>query len=351
MNMLGAEAFLQEAGRKPVIDVRSPSEFAGGHIPGAVNIPLFDDAQRAVVGTLYKQSGRDASILKGLEIAGPRLAGFVQAARQLGKGNELLVHCWRGGMRSANMAWLFRLAGFQVDVLDGGYKAYRQFIRGKLGSFDRMVVLGGKTGSGKTAVLERLKRMGEQVLNLEEIAHHKGSAFGDLGQEDQPSSEQFENNLYQSVSRLDPAVVTFVEDESRGIGKLSIPDNFYQIMRSAAVVFLDVPKSERINRLVLEYSGFPRDRLAAAIQRIGKKLGGQNVKVAIEALETKDYATVADILLLYYDKAYMKGLSMREAERIFTLPVDADDPDTNAGLTIHLFETKVRSKYPGLARN
>lgn len=339
--MLQVEDFLRKASVKPVVDVRSPAEYAAGHIPGAFNIPLFDDEERIVVGTLYKNAGREVSILRGLDFVGPKLSGFIKKLKALGLDQEILMHCWRGGMRSENMAWLFRLVGYQVDLLDGGYKAYRSFIRAKLGDFNNIVILGGKTGSGKTDVLEHLNQKGYQVLNLEQIAHHKGSAFGDLGQKEQPNSEQFENNLFQKVDELDSENITFVEDESRGIGKLSLPDTFYNVMRISDVVFLDVPKGERVKRLVDEYADFPNEQLAAAVRRIGKKLGGQNVTMAIEALDRDDFNTVADILLYYYDKAYLKGLSIRDQATVYKLDVETDDAELNAGLVLNFYREKL----------
>lgn len=343
MNLIGPSEFILRAGTIPVVDVRSPAEYASGHIPGAVNIPLFDNEQRAEIGILYKRSGREESILRGLEIVGPKLADFIKAVRKLAPGRKVLVHCWRGGMRSANMAWLFELNGFEVSVLEGGYKAYRRYIREYLNGFGKLVVIGGKTGSGKTCVLEGIEKIGFQVIDLEKIAHHKGSAFGDLGQEPQPTTEQFENNLFQAAAGLEPGKITYVEDESRGIGKISIPDYFYKAMRSSHVIFLDVPKEERIKRLVQEYSGFPRERLASAINRIQKKLGGLNCKLALEALENNDFTTVTDILLTYYDRAYLKGLSMRSPDRISHIRVDHDDPEFNARIAVEYCEANLES--------
>jgi tRNA 2-selenouridine synthase len=345
MELLTPQNFLFKAGHTVVVDVRSPAEYAAGHIPGAVNMPLFDDGERADVGTIYKQKGREKSILRGLELAGPKLADFVKAASKFSREKQLLLHCWRGGMRSANMAWLLELAGFHTSLLEGGYKAYRHFIREQLGCFHRLVIIGGKTGSGKTEVLGYIRNLGFQVLDLEAIAHHKGSAFGDLGQETQPTNEQFENNLYQALSGLNPAEVIFAEDESRGIGRVSIPDPFFRAIRSSEVIFLDVPKKERIKRLVNEYSVFSRGRLEAAISRITDKLGGLNYSLALEALAGNDYSTVTDILLNYYDKAYLKGLSLRNPGKVSYLRVERDDPGKNAVQVIELYREKLAGKF------
>lgn len=341
---LSAKEFLAQSKGHAVFDVRSPSEYKAGHLPGAYSLPLFSDDERAAVGTLYKQLGRKESIMKGLELAGPKMADFVREVHRLAGGNRICMHCWRGGMRSKSMGWLMETAGYDVLLLEGGYKAYRRFIRESLGYFNHIVVLGGKTGSGKTAVIEEIKSRGRQVLDLEHIAHHKGSAFGDLGQEDQPTNEQFENNLYAAVSQLDKNEFTFLEDESRGIGRISIPNSFFYLMRSAEVIFLDVPRSERINRLVREYAEFPKERLASAISRISRKLGGLNTRQALEALGKDDFRSVADILLQYYDKAYMKGLSMRDQAKVSTLPVKQDDPVANARMVIDFFDASIRKE-------
>ena len=175
-----------------VLDVRSPSEFAQGHVPGAINLPLFDDAQRADIGTIYKNSGKDAAVLRGLRHAGLKMADLVVQAKAIAEGrNSVLVHCWRGGMRSQSVGWLLRTAGMDPLVLDGGYKAFRQFARATFEVPWNLRVISGLTGAGKTRVLLLLKDVGEQVVDLEGLANHRGSAFGGIGQPNQPSTEQF----------------------------------------------------------------------------------------------------------------------------------------------------------------
>ena len=342
MLYIDPEKFLSLSESHVIIDVRSPSEFSQGHIPGAVNIPLFDDEERKKVGTLYKQAGKQAAMLAGLDFVGPKMSQFVKQANKLAPGKDVLVHCWRGGMRSAGMAWLLKTADFKVSVLEGGYKAYRSFIRQKLGEEFKLMVLGGKTGSGKSEILDRLAGMGEQIIDLEKIAHHKGSAFGDLGQEKQPTNEQFENNLFDALRKLDRRKTIWVEDESRGIGFVGIPDLFYQQMRNAAVMFLDVPKPFRVKRLVKEYASFDPQQLENAIHRITKKLGGLNARLTIEALHQKDYATVADLLLVYYDKAYLKGLSFRDKNKVFKLLVEDEDPEIIAKSVLGFFHGNMK---------
>ncbi len=324
---LPANQFLQQARMTPIIDVRSPGEFAQGHIPGAINIPLFDNEERALVGTKYQQAGRDAAVMLGLELIGPKLADFVKAARKIAPKNEVLVHCWRGGMRSASFSWLLQTAGMRVaGILQDGYKAFRQEV---LQSFDKslpLIVLGGKTGSGKTAVLQEMARLGEQVIDLEMLAHHKGSSYGAIGEASQPTVEQFENDLYAALGHLDLSRRIWVEDESFTIGTVRIPRPFYNQIRQAPVVFLEVSKAERIKRLVSMYTGRDHHLLEEATQRIKKRLGGQHYARALEALKSRDYTTVADITLNYYDKAYLFGLEDRESGTIHRLETSTENP-------------------------
>ncbi len=338
MQYIGPEEFLSLSENIPVIDVRSPLEFSEGHIPGALNLPLFDDNERKKVGTLYKQSGRQSAILAGLDFVGLKMSQYVKQASKLAPERKVLIHCWRGGMRSAGMAWLLKTADFNVSILEGGYKAYRTYIRQKLGEGIILVVLGGNTGSGKSEILDRLEGMGEQIIDLEKIAHHKGSAFGDLGQERQPTNEQFENNLFKALNKLDITKTVWIEDESRGIGTVGIPDVFYRQIRNSVVVFLDVPKSFRVKRLVEEYAAFDPQQLENAIHRITKKLGRQNAKLAIEALHRKDFDTVADLLLIYYDKAYLKGLSYRDENKVFKLVVESEDLEIVAQNVLEFYQ-------------
>jgi len=332
MSYMEAGEFLKRAEEIPVIDVRSPLEFEDGHIPRAINIPLFDNEERKVVGTLYKQQGRDRAVLEGLELIGPKLSEKVKLLQKQIEGKKILIHCWRGGLRSNNMAWLFNTAGFDVTLLEGGYKAYRRYIRERWAEKRKYKILGGKTGSGKSKILDILKNKGCQVLDLEGIALHKGSAFGNLDLDEQPTNEQFENNLYDTWSKLNPNEVIWVEDESRGIGKVSLPEVLFDYVRAYPVYFIDVPKEYRIKHLVDEYAVFSAESLIAGINRISKRLGGLNTKLATEAIYQKDFGTAADILLGYYDKAYLKGLASRDQNKVFTIETESDNAETNANL-------------------
>jgi tRNA 2-selenouridine synthase len=330
--ILSIAQFLEKVEQLPVADVRSPKEFAQGHIPGAVNIPLFDNEERALVGTRYKQAGKDAAVLLGLELVGPKMAGFVKQSRKLAPEGKLVVHCWRGGMRSGSFAWLLNTAGLEAATLQGGYKAYRQEVLSRFYQPLQLVVLGGKTGSGKTEVLQYLAALGEQVLDLEALAQHKGSSFGSINEPAQPSSEQFENNLHQALCRLDPARIIWIEDENKSIGTVYLPEGLWQQLSKAQVVFLDVPLEERIQRLVELYTSCDLEQLLQATQRIEKRLGGQAFKQAFKSLEDLDFGTAARFILPYYDKAYLHSLHKRAIDTVHTLTVSSKDPMVLASL-------------------
>jgi tRNA 2-selenouridine synthase len=314
--MLSVESFLTKSESQPVFDVRSPAEYAHAHIPGAINLPIFDNDERAKVGTCYKKIGRDAAVLLGLELVGPKLAGFVKQVKKMTDSHQLLVHCWRGGMRSGSMAWLLRTAGLSVNTLEGGYKAYRNHVLAQFEKPYKIQILGGKTGSGKTDILKELAQINEQVVDLEALAHHKGSSFGAIGESAQPSSEQFENILYQHLLSIDPTRQLWLEDESRNVGKCTIPLALWHQMEVAPIVFVEVPKHHRIGRLVRDYAHCDPQLLYDAINRIQKRLGGQHYQAAIEALNQRDYATVADITLNYYDKAYLHGIAQHQTSQV-----------------------------------
>ena len=200
------EQFLELAKEYPVLDVRSPGEYRHAHIPGAYSLPLFSDEERKVVGTTYKQQSREASIKIGLDYFGPKMRKMVEEVELLIRSREsgqmvndsrlVLVHCWRGGMRSGAVSWLLDLYGFKVYTLIGGYKKYRNYVLDTFRLPLQFNILGGYTGSGKTELLKTLKEKGESVIDLEDIAKHKGSAFGNIDMPEQPTQEMFENILY-----------------------------------------------------------------------------------------------------------------------------------------------------------
>ncbi|HEX7492732.1 MAG TPA: tRNA 2-selenouridine(34) synthase MnmH, partial [Bacteroidales bacterium] len=303
--------FLELSDITSIIDVRSPSEFNSGHIPGAVNIPLFDDIERAAVGTKFKKEGRLPAILEGLKYTGPGMSSKLEKALEIAKNGKLLVHCWRGGMRSETMAWLFSLGGIETEVLDGGYKSYRRYLLESLSVKRKMIVLGGMTGSSKTHILRYLKTTGQQVVDLEGLANHKGSAFGALGQPAQPSTEQFANILFNDWKQINIELPVWIEDESRNIGSIFIPDRFYLNMQDTPSIILKMDFKTRLPHLMEEYSTFSPESLKTSILKISKRLGGNNTQDAINAVETGNLAKAIEIVLYYYDKAYQFGLKTK----------------------------------------
>lgn len=311
----------------PLLDVRSPGEFTHGHIPGAISFPLFSDEERAAVGTVYKQVGKEEAMALGLRFVGPKLETFVREATIIAPGRKLRVHCWRGGQRSGSMAWLFRQAGFEVETLQGGYKSYRHFVLdGFQNTTIKLVVLGGQTGSGKTKILKALPEFGEQIIDLEGLAHHKGSAFGFIGELPQPTVEQFENNLFEQISAMDTTRRVWVENESHSIGRIFIPEEFWSKMKVAPLVKIEIPETVRIENLLSDYVLTDRLELETAFQKIQKKLGGLQLKIALESLEKNDFATAARIALHYYDKTYQHGLDTSLSTDIKNLKFDHGDP-------------------------
>jgi tRNA 2-selenouridine synthase len=300
---IDVDQFMDLAESIPVADVRSPSEFYSGHIPGAINIPLFSDREREVIGIKYKKEGRIPAIIEGLECTAPALSAKLEQALKTSLNGRLLVYCWRGGMRSEAMAWLFSLGDIDADVLNGGYKSYRNHILESLSEKRKMIVLGGMTGSSKTHILRYLSSIGQQVIDLEEIACHKGSAFGSLGQPAQPSTEQFANILFKEWKQLDKSLPFWVEDESRNIGSVFMPDRFYLNMQDTPAIILMMDVKTRLPRLMEEYSTYPAESLITSILKISKRLGGDNTRDAINAVETGDFAKAIEITLSYYDNA------------------------------------------------
>jgi len=323
-------SFLGLAENIPVIDVRSPSEFNYGHIPGAKNIPLFDDTERAVVGTKYKKEGRTPAILEGLKKAGPGMYSKLEEALKYAEDRKLLVHCWRGGMRSEAMAWLFSLGDIETEILEGGYKAYRNHILNSLAEKRKMIVLGGMTGSSKTHILRYIKESGRQVIDLEGLANHKGSAFGALGQLPQPTTEHFANLLFDEWEKLNSNFPFWVEDESRNIGSVFMPDEFYSNMQDTPAIILIMDVKTRLPRLLKEYTAYPPEVLKSSIMKISKRLGGDNTRDAIDAVDEGNFAKAVEITLYYYDKAYMFGLKKKNSKNIIMVNTDTDDIESNA---------------------
>ncbi|MEB3173369.1 MAG: tRNA 2-selenouridine(34) synthase MnmH [Cyanobacteriota bacterium] len=301
---LPVSRFVESSG--PLIDVRSPAEFSQGHLPGAINLPLFSDAERAEIGTLYKHRGRRQAVLQGLALVGPRLEVMAGRLVELSAGNPapLRLYCWRGGMRSGSVAWLAETVDLRCQRLAGGYKSFRRWV---LEHFEQpwpLVLLGGRTGSGKTELLLELQRQGAAVVDLEGLAQHRGSSFGGLGMAPQPSSEQFENRLAMALRACGDAAPIWVEAESAQVGRCRIPGAFWQQMQHAGVVELRRSDAERVARLVAVYGDQGAEGLSEATRRISKRLGPQRTQLALEAIAQGDMAAACRQMLDYYDRCY-----------------------------------------------
>lgn len=295
-----------------VFDVRSPGEFDHGRIPGAISLPLFSNQERALVGTTYKQAGKENAVLQGLQLVGPKLAAIVGQAKIHMLTGFAKVHCWRGGMRSSSVAWLLETAGMKTATLNGGYKAFRRWALNEISLPKTLIIIGGMTGCGKTSILRALKAKGEQVLDLESLANHRGSSYGMIGMPPQPSSEQFENEIAIQLASFDPKRPVWIEDESRFVGTCKIPDTIFSQMLESPLCMVERPLNERKFNLQLDYGNASPLELKEATQRIAKRLGGARTKEVIELIDTGHWAEAAEIVLKYYDSAYQHALSRRK---------------------------------------
>ncbi len=319
--------------QKIILDVRSPREFAHAHIPGAVSLPLFDDQERAHVGTTYKQVSREMAIKIGLDYFGPKMRMIVESVEELTNSGNLhvVVHCWRGGMRSAAVAWLLKFYGFQVSVLEGGYKAFRHWVINNLTQEYSFYLIGGKTGSGKTNILHELAERGESTIDFEGLAVHKGSAFGNIGMPDQPSQEMFENIVSLEVYHKSRShQVIWVEDESQRIGAVNIPGDLYREMSKSPVFFLEVPFEKRLQNIINEYGRLDKLKLIEATLRLQKRLGGSETQNVIDSITQDNIEAAFTILLKYYDKFYLKSLGKKNQSKIQFIECESVDPTKNA---------------------
>jgi tRNA 2-selenouridine synthase len=294
----------------PLFDARSTSEYQRGHIPGAQSLPLLDDEARKIIGTIYKQEGREAAVLKGFELVGPEFYKKIISASEMAPDKVVMVYCWRGGMRSNILAWLLQMAGFKVTLLKGGYKTFRHWVIDQYSQQRNYIVLGGRTGSGKTEMLHLLAQEGEQIINLEGIAHHKGSAFGALGQEPQFAQEHFENHVSWILSDTNSTEPIWIENESRHIGRNQIPPMLFEQIRTASKLTVNVSLETRTNRILQEYGIFDANVLIEKTQDVSRRMGPQHAKEAIQYLTDGDIRNWVLKMLDYYDKTYQhSGMS------------------------------------------
>src|SRR5215467_14995933 len=297
-----------------VIDVRSPSEFALDHVPGALCCPVLDDEERARIGTMYKQVSPFDAKKEGAALVSRNIARHIEK-RFRGRGRDWrpLVYCWRGGQRSAAMAHVLREVGWHAATLEGGYRAYRREVLAQLDALParfRYRVLCGATGSGKSRLLEALAARGAQVLDLEQLARHRGSLLGELPGEPQPPQKMFDGLLWKALKGFDPARPVYVEAESRKIGQLQVPAGLLERMRKGECVRLEVPEAERQRFLIEEYAHFLTEpallqrKLKGLTAHYGHAVVGRWLSLAEEGAWQ---ALVGDLLHTHYDPSYLRA--------------------------------------------
>ncbi len=298
----------------PLIDVRSPSEYYKGHLPNSINIPLFDNEERSTIGTIYKKEGRKKAVIEGLNFFEKKMEFFldnlfmsIEAHKNIpNKNNEFFIriYCSRGGMRSQSIAWLLEKYKLKPITLKGGYKIYRRWVLNSFSKKFNIVVIGGKTGTGKTRLLSLLEKYKYQTIDLEGFACHRGSTFGGLGMKEQPSNEQFENKIAEKLNSFKVSNNIFVEAESANIGKCKIPHEFFNQMKNSRRIEIIRSESNRLDELIDTYSVFKREELQESVLRIKKRLGPQRTKMALESINNERWDLVCKSVLEYYDKCY-----------------------------------------------
>jgi len=316
----------------PIIDVRSPKEYLHAHIPNAINVSLFSDEEREDVGISYKEHGRETTMLLALKIVSPNMVSILESIINImNKKSDILIHCARGGMRSEFLSYLLSMYGFDVHILIGGYKAYRNYVLSMFEREYKCIILSGYTGSAKTLILKEIEQKGENVVDLEGLANHKGSAFGGIGEREQPTQEQFENNLAYKLESINSDEPIWFEDESFLIGKCAIPKVlFNQMTNSYKCVFIDVDKSVRAEHISKSYGAYDKSLLRESIIKIRKRLGDVRMNEALTLLDDCQITECVLILLDYYDKSYR----FNKLENAIYVKIDEMSFSENASLIL-----------------
>lgn len=325
----------------PIIDVRSPNEFEESHIQGAINMPLLDNQAREAIGKIYKNKGKDAAIALGYELVNPIKEKFIDFLNELGEGNQYYLYCARGGLRSRLMAEYLIENGFQIQVLKGGYKTFRNAVVDKINEFSNLRIVGGYTGSGKTEVLEQLSILGEQVLDLEDLANHKGSAFGGLGKDEQVSTAQFHNKIYSKLCGFDPRLPLWIENESIHIGKVNLPIELWEKMKHSEVLEIFIPIEKRIKNILKDYGNYTSEELIECLLHIEKRLGKKNIDQLSKLIQERKLNKVVETLLTYYDEAYEKGRLKRVCQKFVKIEFNEFNSEQIARILQSSFKWKI----------
>lgn len=326
--LVDIEGFLELRGSVPVLDARSEGEFFQSHIPEAINLAILNNEERKKVGIVYKNEGSYQAVVKGFELVGPRFHLIIKEAIRLFPEKKVLIYCWRGGMRSEIMSWILGIAGFEIFRLNGGYKTYRKLTYEVVRQKRKYLVLGGKTGVGKTDLLHHLKKLGENIIDLEDLARHKGSSFGGIGKDPQPSIEQFENMLAEEFFHISDSQEIWIENESMRIGKVILTKELYENIIKAPLIEIHKAMEERVQHIKNEYGHLPHEELKSAVKRLQKKLGSLRTAEAIEAIENHQPDLWINNLLQYYDKAY--DYDLKKNPRDLSLNLDLTNIDFKA---------------------
>lgn len=304
-----------------LVDARSPAEFAEATVPGAFNVPVLDDAERVEVGTLYKQAGKQLARRRGVEIVAPKIPELIEkvASRHAGTSLPVIVFCWRGGMRSLALTQFLELAGIPARQLTGGHKGFRRHVLEyfEKGQWGRLLVLRGLTGVGKTQWLHRLKTFGHPVIDLEGLANHRGSAFGNLGLQPQPGQKMFEALLWDELRRIAPEGYALTEGESRHIGRVAQPPRVYQALQEEPSLWLNASLEKRVENTLADYPAVDqlKDDFVAPLRALKDKLGGETVERYLALLADGSWPElVRELMINYYDPLYRHTLPERRIE-------------------------------------
>jgi tRNA 2-selenouridine synthase len=328
--------YFTETRRIPIVDVRAPVEYAHGHIPGAINIPLFSDEERAIIGTIYKQEGHEPAVRKGFELVSPHITKLIDETKKHVASKELVLYCARGGMRSRSIAMLLDFAGYTIHLMTGGFKAYKHFLRIRAGDYTNFILLGGKTGSGKTAILAELERLGEQVIDLETLACHRGSALGSLGQLAQPTQEQFIINCLSRLAGYDQSRPIWFEHEGVRLGEVQVPHELVTLMVQAPVIHIELPIAYRSARLMQEYGCFLGEKFGAdvktCIKKMEQRLGSEATKQLLTLVDQNATEQILAILLDHYDRAYTHSMERNTRNTFYPLTLESTSPAEHARL-------------------
>jgi len=324
-----------------LIDVRSPSEYYKGHMPNSINIPIFNNEERSIIGKKYKISGREIAVREGFKIINNKIDELIKdillikkefcnsSADKFSFNKNIKIYCARGGMRSQAMLWLFEKFKDPCVVLNGGYKTYRNWVLHSFENQLKFMVIGGKTGTRKTKILNKLKSINYQILDFESLANHRGSTFGGLGMIDQPTNEQFENMISEVLDKYDKNKFIFVEAESSNIGKNRIPHDLYNQMKNSKRIEIIRDERIRIEELISTYSIYKKNDLKDSVYKISRRLGPQRTKSAIDAIDNEDWENVCKSVLDYYDRCYEHELKEKNDVKILDMKLSTDNDIIN----------------------